>query len=88
MERMNKIKRKWDILIDERKAQVVDETITFFKTKRNEQIGMVAAGEVLDFFLQALVEDVYGKAINDAKIVVKKNCENLDVDLDLLFSKK
>ena len=85
---MNKIKRKWDILIDERKAQVVDETITFFKTKRNEQIGMVAAGEVLDFFLQALVEDVYGKAINDAKIVVKKNCENLDVDLDLLFSKK
>jgi len=88
MERMNKIKRKWDILIDERKAQVIDETITFFKTKRNEQIGMVAAGEVLDFFLQALVEDVYGKAINDAKIVVKKNCENLDVDLDLLFSKK
>jgi len=85
---MQKIRRKWDILTDERKAQLVDEIITFFKTKRNEQIGMVAAGEILDFFLQALVEDVYNKAISDTKGVVKKNFENLDVDLDLLFSKK
>jgi len=69
---MQKIRRKWDILTDERKAQLVDEIITFFKTKRNEQIGMVAAGEILDFFLQALVEDVYNKAISDTKGVVKK----------------
>jgi len=83
-----KIRRKWDILTDGRKEQLIGETITFFKTKRNEQIGIVAAGEVLDFFLQALVEDVYGKAVGDTKGVVKKNFENLDVDLDLLFSKK
>jgi len=69
---MQKIRRKWDILTDERKAQLVDETITFFKTKRNEQIGMVAAGEILDFFSQALVEDAYNKAISDTKGVVKK----------------
>ena len=69
---MQKIRRKWDILTDERKAQLVDEIITFFKTKRNEQIGMVAAGEILDFFLQALAEDVYNKAISDTKGVVKK----------------
>ena len=55
---------------------------------RHSIIGMVAAGEVLDFFLQALAEDVYNKAISDTKGVVKKNFENLDVDLDLLFSKK
>lgn len=84
---MDKAKRKWDLLSDERRRTLEREIISYFKTERDEDIGVIAAGEVLDFFLEALGPDCYAKAVSDAKSVVARSFENLETDLDLLTGK-
>jgi uncharacterized protein (DUF2164 family) len=84
---MVNIKRKWDLLTEERKKSLIKEIITYFKIKRDQEIGILVAEDILDFFLQALGEDIYNKAINDSKATIKQSFENLEIDLDLLFNK-
>lgn len=84
---MAEVKRKWDMISKERREQLIKEIITYFKTEKDQEIGVLAAEDILDFFLQALGKDIYNKAIDDAKITMKQSFENLEIDLDLLFSK-
>lgn len=84
---MNEIKRRWDLLPKEKRQSCIDEIITFFKEKRDEQIGVIAAEDILDFFLQNIGPDIYNKGVWDSKEVLKKQFENVDVDLDLLINK-
>jgi uncharacterized protein (DUF2164 family) len=84
---MPSIKRKWDLLSKERHAILIKQVITYFKTKRDQEIGVIAAEDILDFFLEALSEEIYNKAINDSKTTIKQTFENLEIDLDLLLNK-
>lgn len=84
---MSKIKRDWDPLSKERRAGLLREIITYFKATHDQEIGMLAAEDILDFFLQTIGSDLYRKAIDDTRNVVRQNAENLDVDLDLLMHK-
>ncbi len=84
---MENRKSKWDLLSDDRKKECIAEIVAFFQNNRNETIGVIAAQEVFDFFMEEVAEDIYNKAIDDAKTAVKLNFENLEVDLDLLFNK-
>lgn len=81
---MTDIKGKWDLLKQDRKQSLIKELITYFKTERDMEIGIVAAGEVLNFFLEAAGPDIYNKGIFDAKTIVRNSMENIEVDLDLL----
>ena len=84
---MNEIKRKWDLLPKAKRKSCIDEIITFFKQKRDEQIGVIAAEDILDFFLQDIGTEIYNKGVEDSKGLLKKEFENLEVDLDLLMNK-
>lgn len=84
---MNEIKRKWDLLSKSKRKPCIDEIITFFKQKRDEQIGVIAAEDILDFFLQDIGADIYNKGVEDSKELIKRQFENLEVDLDLLMDK-
>ena len=83
---MEEVKRKWDILSKEKRKSILEETITFFKEERDEEIGIIAAEKILDLFLQTLGGDIYNKGIEDSKNLVKNHLESLDLDLDSLFN--
>jgi len=84
---MATIKRKWDILSKERRSGLIREIVTYFEKERGEEIGMLAAEDILDFFQEALSKDIYNRAIEDAKMIIKQNAENLEIDIDLLKNK-
>ena len=84
---MKNVKKKWDLLSKEKREGVIKRIITYFKNEKNQEIGILAAEEMLDFFLEELVEDIYNKAIDDSKKVIKQNFDNLEIDLDLLINK-
>lgn len=84
---MNEIKRKWDLLPKAKRKSCIEEIITFFKQKRGEDLGIIAAEDILDFFLQNSGADIYNKGVEDAKELLKKQFEDLEVDLDLLQNK-
>jgi len=82
---MAEIKRKWDLISKERRAELIREIITYFKNERDEEIGVLAAEDILDFFLENLGKDLYTRGVNDSKALIKQNFENLEIDLDLLL---
>ena len=84
---MTNIKRNWELLSKERRDSLIKEIITFFKTERDQEIGILAAEDILDFFLQNLGIDIYNKAISDSKATIKQTFENAEIDLDLLLRK-
>lgn len=81
------IKRTFDLLTKERRATLIREITTFFKTERDLEIGMLAAEDILDFFLQNLGKDIYNKAVDDSKTTIKQAFEDLEINLDLLLKK-
>ncbi|HCC23163.1 TPA: DUF2164 domain-containing protein [Candidatus Falkowbacteria bacterium] len=81
------INRKWDLLPKAKRKACVDAIITFFKQERGETIGLIAAEDILDFFLQEIGGDIYNKVVDDAKKLLKKRFEDLELDLDLLLNK-
>lgn len=74
-----------NMLSKESRQTLIKEIITYFKESRDEEIGVIAAEEVLDFFVEGMGKDLYNKGIEDSKASVKNCMENLEVDLDLLF---
>ncbi len=79
--------RSWDFLPKEKRDVLIREISAYFETEHDQQIGVIAAEDILDFFLQALGKDIYNKAVGDAKMTIQQSLENLDVDLDTLLRK-
>jgi uncharacterized protein (DUF2164 family) len=84
---MEKVKRKWDMLSEEKRKDAIEVIIKFFKDERDEEIGIIAAENLLDLFLEMIAKDVYNKGVDDAKIALKKRFDDLEFDLDVLLRK-
>ena len=82
---MNEIKRKWERLTDDKKKACLDELIIFFENERDEKIGVIAAEQVLNHFLQTAGRELYNKGVEDAKKTLEQRFDDLQMDLDLLL---
>ena len=82
---MSELKRKWDRISDEKRQQAIDDIIYYFESERNEKIGVIAAEQLLDFFLENVGPEVYNKGISDSKATITKRVEDLQFDLDDLM---
>lgn len=58
---MTNVKRYWEHLSDEEKRFAKDELILFFERERDEKIGLIAAEEILNYFLQNVGNRLYNK---------------------------
>lgn len=84
---MKEVKRKWDAFLTKGKRDdCISKIIIFFKKERNEEIGMIAAEEVLDCVLEEIGENIYNKGIQDAKNLFKSRIEDIEVELDLMLN--
>lgn len=79
---MSKVKRTWERLTDEEKVLAKEELILFFENERDEKIGIIAAEEIINFFLQSVGSNLYNKGVNDAKKAIENRIEELKFDLD------
>ena len=82
---MTKIKRRWERLTDEERKLIKEEMILFFENERDEKIGIIAAEEILNFFLKSVGSKLYNKGIGDAKKALENRYEELKFDLDDLI---
>lgn len=74
--------RKWDRLTPEERTQVKDALIVFFENERDTPIGVIAADEILNFFLQNAGGMLYNKGLQDAKKVMTQRLEEAQYDVD------
>ncbi len=69
----------------EEKVKLVSEIQRFFYTERDEEIGIIAAEDVLEFFMENIGKTVYNRALDDAKIWRMKRNEEIELDYDILY---
>ena len=84
---MTEIKRDWDILTDEERKHALDEIIGYFATERNEEMGVIAAGELLDMFLRTTGNTLYNHALDDVRPLLEKNLATTLLDIDTTLRK-
>lgn len=84
---MTNIKRSWDILDDKEKSNAIDQIISFFRNERNEEIGVIAAGNILDMFLEKIGMQLYNKGVDDTNDFFKKRFEENEIDLEATLKK-
>lgn len=81
---MTSVKRPWERLSDEEKDRIKDEMIHFFEKEREMEIGMIAAEDILNFFLQNVGGMIYNKGLSDALKAIDYRVDELRFDIDEL----
>lgn len=79
------IKRRWERLSDEESKLAKEALILFFERERDEKIGLIAAEQILNFFLQSVGGKLYNMGIEDAKKALENRVDELKFDLDDLM---
>ncbi len=82
------MKRGWDVLSKDERQKITNEIITFFSEEREEKIGVVAAEQMLDFFLQTAGIPIYNKAVDDIKPFLEKKLGDTLFDIDTFLRKQ
>lgn len=72
-------------LSPEQKKKMQEEIIYFFQEERDEELGIIGAETVLDFFLDVLGETIYNKALDDVKLWLTRMAENAESDYYALY---
>ncbi|MFW6265059.1 MAG: DUF2164 domain-containing protein [Bacillota bacterium] len=67
------------------KKQLMDEIKYYFEEERGEEIGIIASGSLLDFFLNNLGKYIYNKALDDAKLWYENRMGNLESDYYAIY---
>ncbi|MBP9686414.1 MAG: DUF2164 family protein [Candidatus Doudnabacteria bacterium] len=82
---MTKVSRGLETILSEAdKAKAIKEIIGFFQSERGEEIGLIAAEEVLAMFMQRIAPAVYNAGIHAAKERIGGLLESADVELEAL----
>lgn len=74
-------------LTREEKTALLKEIQYYFAEEKEEEIGIIAAENLLDFFIDHLGRKIYNKALDDARIWFGKRLEMVEVDFDLLYQR-
>ena len=65
----------------EQRAQAVESIQHYFEHKRDEELGNLEAGFLLDFFLEKLGPMVYNRAVRDAQALMQDKLIDLEGEL-------
>lgn len=81
---MNNTKKTWDFLSNEKRKLYIEKIISFFREQRDEEIEVLAAENILDFFLENIGPEIYNLGIKKTKELSKNSFNNFEIDLDSL----
>ena len=82
---MSSARKSWDRLPEDQKDIVKNQLIRFFDKELDEEIGVIAAESILNFFLQQVGPTLYNQGVSDAKLALEKRMDDLNYDLDDLI---
>lgn len=63
------------------RAQAIQSIQTYFDEKRDEELGNLEAGFLLDFFLDHIGPTIYNRAVGDAQALMQDKLVDIDGEL-------
>jgi uncharacterized protein (DUF2164 family) len=73
------------LLSKDQRLSLIGEIVGFFENERDEEIGVIAAEEVLEFLLEKVGGAIYNKGVRDTKKLIRSRMEDFDVDIEALI---
>ena len=68
-------------LTREQKEWLINQIQSYFETERSENIGELAAGNLLEFMIEQLGPYVYNQAIGDARVLAMQQMERVEEEM-------
>ena len=84
---MAKVRKSLSLLSEEKRRKSINDIIIFFKSERDEEIGMIAAEKILDHFLQTVGKELYNKGVEDSRDFIGERIESLEFDMEAFLKK-
>lgn len=74
-------------LSDEQRKQAINDIVDYFTSERDQQIGVIAAEEILNFFLETIGQNIYSQGITDVKKIIDAARINENFEIEMLQKK-
>jgi len=84
---MAKVRKSLSLLSEEKRRKSINDIIIFFKSERDEEIGMIAAEKILDHFLETVGIQLYNKGVEDSRDFIGERIESLEFDMESFLKK-
>jgi len=78
------MEKTYDFLTEEERRTVTNQIITFFAEDQGEEIGVIAAGNFLDFVLEHIGIPAYNRGLEESKDWMKERMAGLEIDFEEL----
>jgi uncharacterized protein (DUF2164 family) len=66
----------------ERRKEAIASIIRYFQENREEEIGNIVAGELLEFFTAEIAPSIYNKAVADILERMQMQLTEIDIDFN------
>ena len=73
------------LLTPDQRKFAIDKIIDYFANERDEVIGIIAAGDLLDMFLEIAGANLFNRGIKETKELIKNRHQELDFEIELLL---
>ncbi len=85
---MSSTNKSFDLLTEDQRRAAIEHIIDFFATERDEEIGIIAAGEVLDMLLATVGQALYNKGVEDSSEWMQGRFTEVLMDLQVNLKKE
>ncbi|MFZ2153529.1 MAG: DUF2164 family protein [Microgenomates group bacterium] len=76
--------KKPNIISAENKEILIKELVDYFSAEHDINVGIIAAGEILDKILEKVDKSIYNQAIEDAQKIIRQGHESIIVNVGAL----
>lgn len=84
---MKNDKSNLSLISDEKKRGAVEAIIAFYKRERDEEIGVIAAEEILEFVIDLVGKDIFNKGIDETVRLVQDRLSGVWMDVEAIVKK-
>jgi len=78
---------KLSLLSEHQRSAATREIINFFSTEMDDEIGLIAAEDILDMFLDRIGNSLYNKGVEDAIHYAKEQHQRIAFDMEMILKK-
>ena len=84
---MKNNKSKLSLISDEKKRGAVEAIIAFYKRERDEEIGVIAAEEILDLVVDLVGREIFNKGVDETVRLLQDRLGSVWVDVEAIVKK-
>ena len=78
---------KLSLISDEKKRVAVEAIIAFYKREKDEEIGVIAAEEILELVIDLVGKDIFNKGIDETVRLLQDRLSGVWMDVEALVKK-